>query len=252
MAKTIFVKDVIASAAIQLADADLEHTTVRALLGYMNDAQRVLAKFLPASSSRVDSIKLKPGTRQSLALVLAADILPGDGTDPENVGGIALGSLPRNMGANGTTPGRAIRIVDQDSLDSSDPNWHTKTGATIQRYTFDPLLPTTFYVVPGVPSTGQVWVEVKWVVIPKELPVDDTVPEDLLFSLDDRYVDDILAYSLARAFMKDAEVPGAAALASSNSQVFINSITFQALAMTGVNPNLHHLPINPAAPATSR
>ena len=252
MARTILVKDVVATAATQLTDADLEHTTVDALLRYMNDAQRVIAKFLPASCSRVDSIKLKPGTRQSIAFIAAADIKPGDGTAAKDVGGFRLGSLERNMGSDGATPGRAIRIVDQDALDSSDPNWHTKTGPVVLRYTFDPLVPTSFYVTPGVPSTGQVWVETKYLATPDELPIADEVPDDLLFGLDDIYVDDILAYALARAFMKDAEVPGAAALASSNAQIFTNSINVQGLAMTGVNPNLHHLPINPAAPATSR
>ena len=252
MARTILVSDVVESAATQLSDADLEHTTVVDLLRYMNDAQMVIAKFLPASCARVDAIRLRPGTEQSIAEIQQADIIPGDGLPAEDVGGMVFTSLVCNMGAAGNQPGLSIRVTDQDALDASDPRWHSKTGAAVSRYIFDPLVPQTFFVTPGVPASPPVWVKAKYIRTPKMIPLDDPIATGQLFSLDDRYVDDILAYALARSFMVDAEVPGAAALASANTQIFVSSINAQSVAMMGVNPNLHHLPLNPAIPATSR
>jgi hypothetical protein len=83
------------------------------LVSYANYGQLAMAKYLPQVGARLDAIKLQPGTRQDLALVLAANIIPGDGAAAADTAGIGLIAGPvRNMGANGLVPGRAARLIE--------------------------------------------------------------------------------------------------------------------------------------------
>ena len=68
-------------------------------------------------------------------------------------------------------------------------------------------------------------------------------------SIDDKYVDDLMNYIMARAFMKDAEWAANPAMAQNYTSLFVGSINAQVTALTGVNPNLQSLPFNPNVPA---
>jgi hypothetical protein len=257
MASTTLVKDVLYRVSVQLHDISPQFTrwTQRELVSALNDGQKAIAKYMPSSCSRVDAVKLKAGTKQSIETILAADIKPGDGSTAATVLGHYLQSVVRNMGADGLTPGNAIRIADREILDTNTPNWHTQTGAAVSIYTFDPRQPKVFYVSPGVPSATSVWVELSFLANPIEISPSGSYGMDgtstVTISVDDKYVDDLVNYILARAYMKDAEFAGNGGLAATHTNLFTGSINAQVVALTGVNPNLRALPMNPNVPAPS-
>lgn len=253
MASSILVKDALFRVSSQLHDISPQFTRwpQRELVHWMNDGQKAIAKYLPSSCARVDSVKLKAGTKQSIEVVASTDVIPGDGTPAAQVFGHYLQAVLRNMGSNGSTAGHAIRLVDREILDVNSPDWHTKSASSVTQYTFDPRHPKVFYVNPGV--TGTVWVEISYLANPVEIPNVGTEDyglaseDDTRISIDDKYIDDLTHYILACAYMKDAEFAGNANLAAAHTQMFTGSINAQVAALTGVNPNLQSLPINPGA-----
>lgn len=257
----VLVKDVLRQVSLALSDTNPQFTrwTEWELVGWLNEAQRVIVKYLPYACARVDAIKLQPGTRQSIARLLPAAIKPGDGvalTAP--VVGAAVQALVCNMGADGLTPGRAIRLVERDMLDAADPMWHRSTGKAVTQYVYDPRNPQHFYVTPGVPANVDVWVQVDYIAEPA--PVPAPAPGQSLYafegnneqqlSLDDRFSDDLFNYLMARAYMKDAEVSANAGLMAAHVNLFTASINAQSMAVLGINPNLKMLPMS-ASPAAA-
>jgi len=255
MASSILVKDVLYRVSAQLHDISPQFTrwTQRELVSWLNDGQKAIAKYLPSSCSRVDAVKLVPGTKQSIESIASNSIIPGDGSAPSLVMGHYLQSVIRNMGSAGNTPGRAIRIADREILDVNSPDWHSETSTTISQFIFDPRTPKVFYVSPGVPATPAVWVEISFLANPVEISTTGSYGMDgndtTKISVDDKYVDDLVNYILARAYMKDAEFATNGAQAAAHSQLFVSSINAQVAALTGVNPNLRSLPMNPNVPA---
>ena len=253
---TTLVKDLFFRASSQLQDLSPQFTrwTQREFVDALNDGQKAIAKYMPWSCARVDSIKLKAGSRQSIEAIPAGDIIPGDGSSPAAVRGTVLQSITRNMGPTGTTPGRSVRVIDREILDVNSPDWHAATGTPIAGFVYDPRTPKIFYVTPGVPAATTWWVEASYLADPltvahaAEGVYGKDSPEAATISIDDKYVDDLLNYILARAFLKDAEYASNPALASSYTTLFTASINAQAAAVTGVNPNLQSLPFNPNVP----
>lgn len=260
MASSILVRDVLEQVSRHLTDFSPQFTrwTQVELLSFLNDGQRAIAKYLPHACSRVDVIKLKPGTKQSIDTIAATDILPGDGSTAVAVSGNVFLGVSHLMGANGSTPGRALRIVDRDVLDASLPGWHVVlpgAKALPTQYTWDPRNPKIFYVCPGVPATPEVWAEVSYLADPVTIPAGNyaaTGGSTTRLSIDDKYVDDLVNYMMARSYMKEAEYAANANLSASHTTMFTSSINAQATAMTGVNPNLTVLPMAPAVPAAAR
>lgn len=260
MASSILVRDLFEQVSRHLTDFAPQFTrwTQVELLSYVNDGQRAIAKYLPTSCSRIDSIKLAPGTRQSIAVVPANSIIPGDGSGAAEVRGNAVLSVSHLMGEDGMAPGRALRIVDRDVLDASQPGWHiVAANATAKptQYTFDPRNPKNFYVCPGVPSTGTLWAEVSYLADPIAIGPGNyasTGGSDTKLSIDDKYFDDLVNYMLARSYMKESEFAANANLSAAHTNLFTSSINAQAVALTGVNPNLTTLPMAPAIQAAAR
>lgn len=252
MASTIRVSELLWRVSDQLSDTDPQFNrwTQETLVNAANDGQQVLATVLPTSCVRNDAIKLVPGTRQSIEAIPAARIKPGDGsTAVDRIGTKLMGPPVRNLGATGTTPGRAIRAVDRASLDLAEPNWHTSVGKTVLEAVYDPLNTKVFYVYPGVTSAQDVWIEVAWVPQPLQIPLagdyakGSETESDLVLSVDDINVPDLVHYMLATLYLRDAEFAGALALAGAHTQLFVTSMNAQ-------NPaaKLKGLP-QPAAPA---
>lgn len=262
---SVLVKDVIYRASVLLQDVapQFQRWPERELVSWLNDGQMAVAKYLPTACARVDAIKLKPGTRQSIERIAASDVKPGDGSAAAQVFGNFLNDVIRNMGADGLTPGRAVRLVSREVLDSQFSDWHTRQGTgKIESFVFDPRTPKNFYVSPAVPAGGTaVWVEVAYLANPvliantgtpgsERYGMDST--DATTITVDDKYVDDLVNYILARAYMKDAEFSANAANANSYATMFLNSLNAQVQALTGNNPNLQVLPMNPALPAAAQ
>ena len=137
---TILVKDVLYRVSDQIHDLNPQFTrwTERNLVDALNDGQKVIAKYMPHSCSRVDVIKLVPGTKQSIEALPTTRVLP---TPSAAIAGNMVLDVIRSMGADGLTAGRAIRIVDREVLDRAKPGWHWVSGTRGTEYTFDPRMP---------------------------------------------------------------------------------------------------------------
>ena len=156
------------------------------LLEYLSDAQRAAVEMRPEINPVVVTVQLAPGTLQTL---------PDDG--------FTLHDVIRNMGVNGTTPGRSIRPIDRSTLDRDTPDWHAGASSIETRaFTYDTRVRKNYYVNPPQPSSpGQV--EIAYSAIPGDL----TNESDSL-TLDDIYQPALLSYMLHRAHLKDIPMEG--------------------------------------------
>jgi hypothetical protein len=257
MAATVRVKEAMWRVSVLLQDSvpQYQRWPEYELVGWLNDACMAIAKFLPASCSRLDAVKLRAGTKQSIESIATADCKPGDGSTPTTpIIGIQVLDVSRNMGTDGLTPGRAIRRIEREALDSQSPEWHSVSASVVSSYMFDPQLPMYFWVTPGVSAVGgPYWVDLSYLAQPIKIPSTTTLGSELyridgsstaLISVADQYLDDIVNYAVARANMKPvtwADSQKAQAFAS----MFLNSLNAKVQALGGANPNLKMLPFAP-------
>ena len=256
MAGTAKVRDVLWRASVLLGDEKPQQFIrypENELVNWLTDAQLAITKYLPAACSRIDVLRLKPGSRQSIEVIPVTDSKPGDGSTPSApIYGIEVLDVIRNMGTDGVTPGPAISdAVDRRMLDTQDRNWHSRTGNRVSDVVQDPRTRTYFYVHPSVPNG---WVEVAYTARPAVIPNTGTRDAPLYaysgnnaaaISLGDEWVDDLVNYICARAKMKQAEVNGDASGAAMFANLFLGSLNAAVTALTGNNPNLKRLPLAP-------
>lgn len=248
---TVLVRDVLWRVSVILQDTtpQFQAWPERELVHWLNDAQVAITKYLPASNSRVDAVKLAAGTRQSIQAIQPADCLPGDGSTPAApIYGTQVLDVIRNMGTNGATAGKAVRVVDREVLDSQTPTWHTLTGAAVSSFMYDPRTPRYFYVSPGV--TGTVWVEIAYTAQPIAIPNTaaagaeaylNSGASSTAISVADEFTDDLVNYVVARAHSKDSKFADTAK-ATLHTQLFTASLNAKVTAVSGNNPNLTRLP----------
>ena len=263
MASTILVKEALWRVSVLLQDhaPQFIRWTERELVDWLNDGQSVIATYLPSSAARRDAIRLQMGTRQSIELIEAADCKPGDGSTPTDpVLGNALIAVHRNMGANGTTPGRAVRMVERRTLDAQTPDWHfAASGKVVSQFMFDPQLPRYFDVTP--PLSERTWVEVAFTAQPVRIPAGGAPGAEVYpvgittgpgatarLSIGDENLPDLVSYVVARAHLKQV-AHADSSLAGAYSGAFLGSLNARIAATTGVNPNLKLLPLAPSPPA---
>jgi hypothetical protein len=225
---TITVSSLLGKVGILLQDTTNVRWTQNELLGWFNDGQRELVALKPNAYVKLDAVQLAAGTRQSL---------PSDGFE--------LVDVVRNMGADGATPGRAIRQVSREILDAQNPDWHSATAdAAVKHFTYSILNPKTFYVYPPQPTSGRGYAEVVYFATPSDVTVNATV------TLDDIYVTALQNYVLYRAYLKDAEYGGNAALSAAYYGQFTAILGAKTAAEAGTNPNLALGPMNPTVPGS--
>tara|TARA_R100000742_G_C4260490_1_gene78301 strand:- start:74 stop:817 length:744 start_codon:yes stop_codon:yes gene_type:complete len=214
------------------------------LLRYINDGQREVVNFRLDAAADHSNIQLVTGTEQSIPDVA-----------------LSLLKVVRNMSATGgsATGGKAIRIVDVDILNTTEPDWHDASvtgdaahGSIIKHYTYDPDDPRRFHVYPGVKSGSNAYVEIVTVRNPTDLSATSST-----IYIDDIYGNAIIDYVLFRAYQKDSEHASNAQRAGTHYQLFINSLSAGASAKSLANPNFDYkgttliggspnLPMNPA------
>jgi len=260
MPGTIKVREVLRRVSVLLQDNNPQFTRYpeTEIVDWLDDAQRAIHTFLPSSCSRVDAVRLVPGTLQSIASIPAAFCKPGDGSTPAvPIIGSMLLDIICNMGSDGLTVGRSIRpITDgREMLDVHDPDWHTKAATALTGYIFDPRMPREFHVTPGVHANTQVWARVSYQATPLLIPNTGTPGSELYaqggasttaITVHDDHVADIVNYVCARALMKNAQYSAATGMsAEAFGSLFTGSINARSAAVTGHNPNLKHLPFAP-------
>jgi hypothetical protein len=194
---TITAQSIIDKAETLLLDTTNVRWPVAELLGWLNDGQRHIVSLRPDANPVFANVTLVSGTKQSI---------PSDGYQ--------LLEVVRNMGANGATPGRAIRRSTLKVLNTQAPEWHAETASTtVEHYMADPRWPKVFFVYP--PATAGRQVEVVYSKPPTDVPtVSDVI------SLDDIYATALLDYVLYRAYSKDYEVPSSAERAVAHYQAY--------------------------------
>jgi hypothetical protein len=259
MAGTILVREALRRACYLLGDlspVQFQRHRETELVDFLNDGALAIVSYLPTAGARLDTVKLKPGTLQSIESIAAADCKPADGSTPvDPVLGISFLHATRNRGSNGLGNGRALRVVDRKMLDAADPDWHStsKAKTEVSAYIFDPVLPKYFWVTPPVSSSTQVWLEIAHNAQPIKVPNTGAPGTELYLAggasttkipLPDIYLDDLVNYVVARANMNHSEWADADK-ASHFTALFTASLNAKVAAATGSNPNLRRLPFAP-------
>jgi hypothetical protein len=253
MASTVLVREALWRASTMLQDFNpqFHRNSERDMVDCANDAQSAITKFLPSACSRIDSILLKPGTLQSIELILAASCKPGDGSTPTDaiLGTLLLDPIC-NMGVDGTTPGRTVRVIDGKTLNMNNPDWHTASGTVIKSVVYDPATPRYFHVTPGAHASTAVWLRIAYTAQPLKIPNTGVAGAEIYawagdstetLTIADEFLDDIVNYIVARMSMKPvdwADANKGAAFAA----MFTGSLNAKVAAITGYNPNLQFLP----------
>lgn len=125
----------------QLNDPDATTWSDATLIIALNQALRMLSLVRPDATSKIATLTMTTGSRQ---------LIPEDG--------VRLLRVVRNISSTGTI-GRAVRLVQQEDMDSMSPDWHMTTGTIVKEYMFDSRSPKHFYVYPTVPTTSQLEIE---------------------------------------------------------------------------------------------
>lgn len=226
---TVTVPSVIAKVQTILQDATGIRWPDTELLGWLNDGQREIVLYKPNAFVKNIATRLVAGTKQGL---------PADG--------VQLIDVVRNMGTDGVTPGRSVRITMREVLDSQIPNWHADTpSSAVKHYMYSMLDPKNFYVFPPQPAAGQGYVELIYGASPTDATLVSTI------TLDDIYQTILVDYMLYRAYSKDTEFAADQNRASAHQSAYIAALTGKAKVEAGVNPN-STAPANPNVTPNTR
>jgi hypothetical protein len=197
---TVTAGSIIDKAATLLLDQGNTRWTRAELLSYVNLGQRQVCVLSPGTNDKSAVIQLVAGTKQNI---------PSDGWK--------LLDVVRNMGTNGTTPGRAVRLVSRDLVDSIYPNWHSqRPNNVVQNYMVDKEDKVSFHIYP--PNTGQGYVELIYAYTPANITSELTA-----IAINDIYEPVLLDYVLYRANSKDAEYAAGIQLASGYLSTFLSA-----------------------------
>ena len=181
---TITGTAIINAAAFTLQDATNTQWDRAELFGYVNDGQRDICLAKPDACTVNASVALIAGTKQAIP-----------------AGANAFVKIARNMGTNGTTPGRVPREIPLAVLDMQNPNWHTATAsAIVMEYGYDERDPKTYYVSPPQPASGMGQVELVYFGVPADLSAEANT-----IGLDDIYKTALVNYLIYRAYLKEGE-----------------------------------------------
>lgn len=228
----MIASDITSRARLLLNDIDATRWLDTELFKWISDAQKLVAMMRPDASVATFVMTLIAGTRQSIPSTgfRLLDIIRNVTT--------VTGSTPANQVV--TVPGRSVRIVDREVLDTQDPYWHTAPGsAEIKHFIYDNRSPTLFYVYP--PATTAAKLEVVYSVA----PTDVTAAGDTL-SISDIYQDVVLNYVMYRAYSKDAEYASNAALAGGYLNVVNQMLGIKTQKDVAYSPDLNSKGSSPA------
>jgi len=212
----MIAREIMDRAALLLADAQNVRWTRATLLDLVNEGVRQVVLVRPDASTRVQSVQLSPGSRQDLPS-----------------GGLRLLAVLRNMGADGQSPGQAVRLVERAALDASAPDWNAAGAeSAITEYLYDLRRPGVYHVYPPLTGTGPVYAEIAYSASPRAV-TDEEAP----LGLDEVYAGPILDWVLYRAFHADIESPAGRARAEHHFQAFYRALEQKTQSDAAVAPS---------------
>lgn len=161
----MLVLDTLTRAGNLLQDVTGTRWPTAELLQWLNDGQRETVMLCPNASVRNEALLLVANsTKQTLP-----------------VGGIRLQDVTRNMGIDGLTPGKAVRYVEREVMDSTRPSWHSEPGQKeAKQFVFDPRDPKHFYIYPRPHATIPVYVETIYTISPADVVPASAVATELV------------------------------------------------------------------------
>lgn len=264
MAATVLVREVLRRVSVLLNDSQDQFSSWPEgdLVRWLDDAQLSIVKYLPLSGSGIYSMLLERGTTlQSIERLIPSRVKNHAGVQPAaDVLGMQLLDVMNNMGANGLTPGDAIRIIPRDRLDTRSPSWRTVPGTKVRSYVFDPQVPMHFEVTPAPPANSDLWVRLAMAVQPAKIPNTGTVGAELyrwdgsnttVIGVADEHLDTLVNYMVARANMEPVEWADPQK-ATVFTGLWAESMNTKVQAATGSNPNLGRLPFAPQPLAAAK
>jgi len=198
---TITAQAIVDKAQIVLQDLTAVRWTEAELLGWLNSGQKELATIKPPASVKNAAVQMVAGTKQTA---------PADA-----VGAVAV---VRNMGAAGTTAGKAVRPIALTTLDALYPDWHTADENEVAEYYMADLgNEKNFYLYPPQPATPT-YLEL---VYPCQPAVIATLAGAI--AVDDIYEPAMIDYVVYRALAEETEA-GSDARAGTYYQKFALSL----------------------------
>lgn len=233
----MIASDITSRARLLLNDIDATRWLDAELFKWISDAQKLVAMMRPDASVATFVMTLIAGTRQTIPATgfRLLDVVRNVTT--------VTGTTPADQVV--TVPGRSVRIVDREVLDTQDPYWHTNTASSeIKHFIYDNRIPTLFYVYP--PATNTAKLEVVYSVA----PTDVTAAGNTL-SISDIYQDVILNYVMYRAYSKDAEYASNASLADGYLNVVNAMLGMKTQKDVGYSPDLNSKGSSPAPGLTA-
>ena len=188
------------------------------LVRYLNDGQREVKLHRPDTVRQTGDIALVPGSRQKL---------------PANAD--KLIEIWHNKASK-----RAVQMVDRRILDDQTPGWHALPGsADILHYTYDPRVPTEFFVYP--PASGGSSLVGAFSVNPTDIaePADGSLYTAVVgdVAVIDALANCLQDYILYRAYTKDSEYAGNGARAQGHYNAFANALGIEVKGTMGVMPS---------------
>lgn len=213
---TITAQSIIQTAHELLQDPEGIRWPATELVGHLNDGQREIATLRP-----------------DMFVVTAPMAITGvKHTLPDAC--VNLQEISRN------TNGAPIRLVDRFMLDAVEPGWMTRAAnKVIRHYCYDSKYPDVFFTYPPAASGASVDL------VYSSLPVDVAAPSGATASTvtgnitcKDTCKSPLLHFVLFRAYSKDAEFGGNAALAQSNYALFTAALKTDAATGEAVKPTV--------------
>lgn len=211
----ITAQSILQRVATALVDETSVRWTVTELVRYLNDGQREIVTYRPDATATTASVSLVAGARQTL---------PAEA--------FKLLDVIRNT--NGAKS--AVRKVDQKLLEAQLPDWQSGTGSmTVKHYMYDLRDIRVFYVYP--PALTGASLEMLYSAKPTDI-AEQTAVSSVTgnISVLDLFANALQSYVLYRAFAKDAEYAGNAAMASAHYAAFQNAVGVEASATANSSP----------------
>ena len=191
------VQSILDKAELLLIDETNIHWSETELLGWLNDAYKVIVKNVPQSSVKRISYTGLTANKPDQALPSDAIVLLG-------------------MHYN-TASGKEVSLISNEALDSSIPSWYTQAGTgDIKHYVYSSLNPKLVWLYPN--PTVNTSVEISYSFVPESA---DTSGNCLL---DDTYITSIIDYILYRAYLKDSQSGGDSSRATVAYQAFLQTL----------------------------